>query len=207
MRAALTIALAAVASAALADGAPGRPRVDGAVLDVLSVADEVVARERLDQALGPAPVATLRATATDGGVDPGIRLRALRALGLYPSPESRAALHDALVARGRCDGDGAAVTGTDLVFVRAALEALGAIGDPEDVAWIVPCLQAKSRDLRVAAARSLRDLGASTAVCPLQRQRDVEVVPQVQSAISAALRRWPAQICPRSASTRSRTAE
>ena len=191
----------ALLTLALAGDAPARRDVPafavGVVEGVLAVADEVVPRARFDEVLGATPVPTLQAIANDPGLDVGVRLRAVRALGFYRLPESREALHGVISARGGCDGDGVAVTGTPLLFVRAVLESLGAIGDPDDVGRITPCLQAKSRDLRVAAARALRDLGASTAVCPLQHQRDVETVPQVQSAISEALRRWPAQICSR----------
>jgi HEAT repeat protein len=196
---ALALAIAAGASAEALD------RLDNPA--VLEVGDEELSRDRLDALLGAAAVQTLRNVINDDSADPGMRLRAVRALGVYPTPESRDALHGVLSARGRCQGDGADVTGTPLLFVRAALESLAAIGDPTDVDWIVPCLQARSRDLRAAAARALRDLGASTAVCPLQRRRDAEAEPQVQSAISEALRRWPPQNCARVMSVRQLTDE
>jgi HEAT repeat protein len=157
--------------------------------------------------MGGSAVAGLRAVINDGAADPGVRLRALRALGAFPTTESRDALHAVMTANGRCEGDGLAVTGTPLLQIRAALESLAAIGDPTDVDWIKSCLRARSRDLRVAAARALRDLGASTAVCPLQAQRDLEKVPQVQSAISEALRQWPPQFCSRDKSVRNLTDE
>jgi HEAT repeat protein len=188
-------------------GAERGGRLDDTVVDLLAAADEVATRERLDAVLGDAPLAELRQIAADDTVDLGVRLRATRALGLYPSDEARAALHQTMAERGNCVMDGAAVTGTPLLFVRAALEALGAMHDPRDAARIVPCLQANSRDLRVAAARALRDLGATAAVCPLQERREVETVPQVLSAISEALRRWPPQTCGPTAPTRSLTAE
>jgi HEAT repeat protein len=169
--------------------------LDGAIGDLLSAADEVPTRERLDAVLGDAPLAELKQVAADEALDVGVRLRATRALGLYPSDEARAALIQVITQRGSCVGDGAAVTGTPLLFIRAALEALGGMHDPRDVPQIVPCLQANSRDLRVAAARALRDLNATAAVCPLQARRAVETVPQVQSAISEALRRWPPETC------------
>ena len=204
---ALLTALVGLVLAGDGPGAERGGRLDGAVVDLLAAADEVATRERLDDVLGDAPLAELKQVAADEAVDVGVRLRATRALGLYPSDEARTALHQAMAERGNCVLDGAAVTGTPLLFVRAALEALGAMHDPRDVERIVPCLQANSRDLRVAAARALRDLGASTAVCPLQERREVETVPQVQSAISEALRRWPPQTCGRTASTPTLTAE
>jgi HEAT repeat protein len=200
---------AAVGLVLAGDGADARRggRLDGGIADLLSAADEAPTRERLDEVLGDAPLAELKQIAADDTLDLGIRLRATRALGLYPSIEARAALHQAMSERGDCVRDGAAVTGTPSLFMRAALEALGAMHDPLDVPRIAACLQANSRDLRVAAARALRDLGASTAVCPLQERRAVETVPQVQSAISEALRRYPPQPCGRSASTPALTAE
>jgi HEAT repeat protein len=201
------LALGPLAGAALADALEQR-RLDDGIADVLSIGDEVVTKARLDAALGPAPVEALRTiVGRTEAADDAAQIRAVRALGHYATPQSRQSLHDVLSSRGHCQGDGAAVSGADAVYVRAALEALGAIHDPADVEWIVPCLQAKSRDLRVAAARALRDLGASTAVCPLQAQRAVERVPQVVSALSEALRKWPAQICPSANSVRQRTAE
>jgi HEAT repeat protein len=200
----LIAAVLGAAGAAVAGG-DGRERhgIGGEVADVLAIGDEVVTRARLDASLGAAPVEALRKVVT--GIEPaedGARIRAVRALGYYPTAPARQTLHDVLSSRGHCQGDGAAVSGAPAVYVRAALEALGALGDPADVEWIVPCLQANSRDLRVAAARALRDLGASTAVCPLQARRAVETVPQVVSALSEALRRWPAQICPTANSVR-----
>jgi len=170
--------------------------------EVLAGGDFVATRAMLDGVLGGDPVGTLRGIATDiHNDDHGVRIRAIRALGLYPSPQAREALKLTLIAGDPCRHD-AALPPIDQLYVRAALEALGQIGDPEDVEWIVPCLKATSRDLRVAAARTLRDLGASSAVCPLQHQGAVETVPQVQLAISEALRRWPPQICPRESSVR-----
>jgi HEAT repeat protein len=201
------LALAVLGAAGAAVAASGdhleRHGIGDEVSDVLAIGDEVVTRARLDASLGPAPVEALRKIAT--GLEPandGARIRAVRALGYYPTAPARQTLHEVLSSRGHCQGDGAAVSGVAAVYVRAALEALGALGDPADVEWIVPCLQANSRDLRVAAARALRDLGASTAVCPLQARRAVEMVPQVVSALSEALRRWPAQICPTANSVR-----
>ena len=82
-----------------------------------------------------------------------------------------------------------AAAGVEVLELRAAIEALGVIGLPADVDTLVPLLDKEDcRDIRAAAARALRDIGSSTAIAPLRARLVKEASPQVQFAISDALR-------------------
>ena len=172
---------------AIASGARGDLPVAGVpsaqLVDALSGIDFVAQRPVLDLLLGATPGEALAAIAATETVDPGIRLRALRAIALYPSPESRAALTVEIAAHG------AATRGTELLHLRPAVDALGVIGQPEDVAAIVPMLdKEESRDVRATAAYALRDIGSSAASGPLRARLGKEHAEQVKFAISDALR-------------------
>ena len=68
-------------------------------------------------------------------------------------------------------------------------ESLGIVGQPEDVAVVVPLLdKEESRDVRAAAAYALRDIGSSAATGPLRVRLAKEKTEQVKFAISDALR-------------------
>ena len=141
-------------------------------------------RAALDTLLGTDPVASLAAIAdADAQIAPGVRIRALRALALYDTDPARTALRNAIAKHA------SSTSGVGVLELRAALEALGLIGDATDVATIVPFLdKEESRDIRAAAARALRDLGSTTAIAPLHARLAKEKVPQVQFWISDALR-------------------
>jgi HEAT repeat protein len=138
----------------------------------------------LDALLGTAALDTLSAIAAAGDdVAPGIRLRAIRAIALYPSDPARAQLTSMISVHSP------ATSGFELLQLLSAIEALGTIGTPADVATIVPLLdKEESRDIRSAAARALRDIGSATAIAPLHARLAKETVPQVQFWISDALR-------------------
>lgn len=180
--------LAAVALASAAHGDPSSiDPVSAAtpqVVDELTGVDFTAPRAALDDLLGANAVASLAAIAdADTQISPGVRLRALRALALYPEDDARTALRAAIVKHAT------ASAGLDILELRAAIEALGMIGDATDVARIVPFLdKEESRDIRAAAARALRDLGSTTAIAPLHARLAKEKVPQVQFWISDALR-------------------
>lgn len=165
-------------------GGPDEP----AIQDVLGAIDFVPSRDTLDAVLAPAPAQGLAEIATNPEADPGVRLRALRALAHYPSTEA----HDALLFV--IDAVDPPANGTQLLLLRASLETLGEIGSADDVAVITPFLSRddlvndRNRDLRAAAANALRVIGSPSAVPALRaRQRD-ESVPQVSLAITEALR-------------------
>lgn len=172
---------------ALASGARGELPASGlpsaATVDALSGIDFVAQRPTLDVLLAPTPVEALAGIAGNDDVDVGVRIRALRALALYPTPDARAALGVELLAHG------SATSGTELLQLRAAIESLGIVGQPEDVAVVVPLLdKEESRDVRAAAAYALRDIGSSAATGPLRVRLAKEKTEQVKFAISDALR-------------------
>jgi HEAT repeat protein len=149
----------------------------------------------IESAFGAQPLSVLIDVARDLTEDPGIRLRAYRAIGLYPTTEARLALTADLDI---LSGSG---LGTDLLYLRAAIEALGEQGEPNDVATLVPLLDFEaSRDIRAATADALRNIGSSTATGPLHDRLGTwpighplegmqkETSAQVRLAIARALR-------------------
>lgn len=167
-----------------AAGAPDEPSLQ----DVLGAIDFVPSRDTLDPLLAPTPAQGLAEIATSPDGDPGVRLRALRALSHYPSTEAHDALRFVIEALREPSN------GTQLLLLRAAIEALGEIGNGDDVEMITPFLSRddlvndRNRDLRAAAAHALRVIASPSAVPALRgRQRD-ETVPQVSLAITEALR-------------------
>jgi HEAT repeat protein len=155
---------------------------DGVAL--LTAIDFVPDRAALDALLGAdAEQQLIEVGSGTGDPDPGVRLRAIRALALYPTVTSRQALA-AMISFGRLS-----VRGRDVLFLRAAIEALGAIGDPDDVGVLLPLLQFEpSRDVRATTADALRELGSVAAIEPLRQRFAEEQSDQVRLAISQALR-------------------
>jgi hypothetical protein len=131
------------------------------------------------------PVQDLIDLARDGEADPGVRLRAYRALGLYPGGTARAALLEDLVALQPPE------PGIQQLYLRAVIEAVGQVGEPQDVVNLVSLLDYEpSRDIRAATADALRNLGChcDSARIPLGDRLDVETSQQVVLAIQHALR-------------------
>ena len=100
----------------LAEMATGNP-----VAELLSASDFVPQRPSLDQAAGTSAESELLALAADqsGETDIGIQLRAIRALAQYPGAETTDLLATVIAERGQASG-------TDTLFLRAAMEALAA---------------------------------------------------------------------------------
>ncbi|RMH45001.1 MAG: hypothetical protein D6689_01050 [Deltaproteobacteria bacterium] len=157
---------------------PGDP-----LRDLLGGVDYVPDRAALDGAIAGSPTDVLVALAQDAAADPGVRVRAVRALGLYPSDATRSALA-ALVAALR-----SSEAGYDLVLLRAALLSLGAVGGAGAAAAIAPALHHPSKDIRAAAATALGATGDKDAVAYLYEQLATEQDELVRQAISEALRR------------------
>ena len=160
------------------------------ILYALTSIDALPSKADLEAVLANPPneLAMLRGYATGSGYDFGVRLRAIRAIPHFCA-DRPAECHAAILAvlDGVDASDGSA--GQKLLRRRAAIEALGAAraGDPGDVARLVGFLGDGSRDLRVAAARALRDLCDPAAIAPLRQRRDVEQVAQVRHALDEAL--------------------
>ena len=166
-------------------------QLSDAALHALTMIDRVVTKTELIAAFGAQDTATaLVALAADPSTDVGVRLRAIRALPLFcSSPCSGTSIHTTLLAL----LSGPSTGGPSVLLKRAALEALGAAksGDLGDVSSIAAFLNHSSRDLRAAAASSLRVLCNTQALTPLRSRYQIEPFEQVRLAISEALRDLP----------------
>lgn len=159
---------------------------DPAVITLLGAMDHVPTRAQLEAVMGPSPIEELWDLIGIGATkkaSPGVRLRAVRALALYPGDEARAALRAVIATYG------AAREGLDLLLLRAAIESLATMGGAAAVADIAPFLQAEEcRDLRATAAYALGTIGSATAVPLLSQRQRTETKEQVKQAITEALR-------------------
>jgi|GEM_PF-1488561 len=143
---------------------------------------------------GSAAASQLVLIATDSSQDFGIRLRAIRSLASFCPPPSgqmsgcdpNSTTHMTLTQL--VDASGSAAAGSDLLTLRAALEALGQLQVAGDELQIAGYLDNPSRDVRATAALALRDLCNTAAIVPLRTRLQHESSAQVQLAISAALR-------------------
>jgi HEAT repeat protein len=143
------------------------------------------------ETLIPDPVVTLLAVAGGEQGKPvdaptELRLRAIRALSLFPAtPETRTRLRLLLTS------NLAGATGANILLAQAALESLGRITSPTDnveVVAVSDSLSHASRDIRVAAARALRQIGSSQYALDALRARErSEEVDAVKYAIYEAI--------------------
>lgn len=187
MRLRLAIVFVFVASAARAPAAPEAPPPSGD--DLLGAIDFAPVRADLDAAMPSGARDQLIAIALDKQEpNPGRRLRAIRALAHYPDDECRAALRSIMT-----DLDGT-LSGVDVLFLRAAIEALAVIGGSEAVLDIAHFLNSEGEDhlvgldIRATAAKALGTIGAESGAAPLYARQGVEQSKQVRFAISEALR-------------------
>jgi HEAT repeat protein len=169
---------------AVADVLVEPPPGDPAVIELLSGIDFVPARNALDRALGEGAVTELIALARGESdeADPGVRIRAYRALADYPAPATQRALTEAVGQHAAFD------RGIDLVYLRAAVDSLARVAGPEALVTLAPLLDHPSRDVRAGAADALAETGAPGAVLALRRRLQIESVEQVRLALSAAIR-------------------
>jgi len=154
--------------------------------ELLSGIDFVPDRGALDGLMGdsaPAELISIARGRDANLVDAGLRIRAYRALALYPSPDIAAVLHTAVAEHG------AAARGVDTLYVRAAMESLALVDPDAAVASLEPMLAHASQDVRACAAHALGATGSRDAVPILHTRLPVEPVLQVQLAIADALRR------------------
>ena len=164
--------------------------IDHPVGQLLSGIDFVPEREEIDSLLGGGAPAELLAIARGENTemsDPGLRIRAYRALALYPSPDTETALLDAVTRHG------AAESGVEIVYLRAAMESLAEVASNGSlvsvaIATLSPMLDHPLRDVRADAARALGATGGDGAVPALRARLAVEEVLQVRLAITQALR-------------------
>ncbi len=126
---------------------------------------------------------------SQGTVDLGVQLRAIRALTHYcQTPCGTHEAHGTLATLATTPRYRDAARGSDLLVLRAAIESLGVLRVPGDVAILLPQLDHPSRDIRAATAHALRDLGNTQAIPALRTRYQLEQRQQVRIAISDALR-------------------
>lgn len=163
------------------------PVGDPEVVELLSGISYSPNKNSIDLVMGAAAIEDLIAIAEDSsaGSDPGVRIRAWRALGEYPlSPDANLA-SDAL--RAGVTEFASATTGTDLLLLRACMLSLAQLDGDNSVADLVPRLSHTSRDIRASAAQALGITGSSAAYQPLLDRALVEQEAQVKLAIADAL--------------------
>ena len=163
------------------------------IVDALTPIDAVPASDDVNHGCGtPTDAGThLAQIAAGPNTDSAADGRAIRALAQYKSTDlGSTAAHDALVHVFGLPLYHDAKLKSELLVLRAVIEALGACPDkqPTDVDLLVPMLQHQSRDIRAATAFALRDLGNTNAIGPLSDRQKAEQVDQVSIAISKALR-------------------
>jgi HEAT repeat protein len=149
--------------------------------DELGGVDYVPTREALDAVIGEAPALTLiaLATADDGELDPGVRLRALRALEHYPGNDTELALTTSI------ESLAGANSGIDTLYLRAAL---AVVAGEDAIEIVAPSLGHANKDVRAAAATALGATGSADAKPWLYERLEVEDDAMVELAISAAIR-------------------
>lgn len=159
--------------------------IDTELRDALSGIDYVPDRSLLDGLLGADADSDLAAIGrdVDGEVDSGLRIRAYRALALYPSASSQDALLDAVA-----DHSSVLITqGVEVVYAKVAMDSLATVAGGGAVGQIGVVLDHPSRDLRAAAASALAKTGSVAAISPLRARRAIETEPLVIVAIERAL--------------------
>ena len=201
-----TLAVLAWSVTARGDGVP----LGSVATDALTPIDTMPNPTYLDTVFANDTLTNLRSLALDADptapVDFGVQLRAIRTLVTYcPDPSVGPCgvgtiAHDTLSAI--VDGYGTTGTATprDVLRLRAAIEALGLAGRSAgldaDVGRIDQFLSHQSRDIRTTTAKALGSLCNTQAQLPLRVRLQSEQIPQVQLAISAALRDLGTGQCP-----------
>lgn len=161
--------------------------------DALTQVDSLPSSAQLNSVHDGGAVAALenlRTIALADTVDPGVQIRAVRALPQYcdlPCSATHEA-HVTLTSLVTTPRFRDARSGSDVLVLRAGIESLGLLRVAEDMDLLVPQLSHPSRDIRAAAAHALRDLGNPAAIDALRGRRAEEQVPQVELAIDDALR-------------------
>ena len=163
------------------------PGGDPEVVELLSGISYSPTKNSIDLVMGSAALEDLITIAEDSssGSDPGVRIRAWRALGEYPLSPDATLASDAL--RNGIAEFATAEQGTNLLFLRACLLSLAQLEGGESVASLVPHLSHQSRDIRASAAQALGITGSSEAYPYLLDRALVEEEDQVKLAIADAL--------------------
>jgi hypothetical protein len=179
---ALSTALIALPADRAVPAAPNDPQIEGPLRDALSGIDYIAGRSVFDDLLGTAANTDLVAIArTDGDIDPGLRVRAYRALALYPTELSRDELVAAVADHTTVDAD----DGIETVYGRAAMDALAQVAGASAVDDLSPVLEHPSADMRAAAAMAMAKTGAADAVIALRAR----LAGETDAMVLVALRR------------------
>ncbi len=171
--------LALVATAPAADGnIIARTRIEQSLsgFDYLPTAAAI-----LESSSGDLSQLLTLAASSDPTISPGMRARALRALGQFPDDIARSTLTNAVMTY-RDSGDRLQV-----IFLLAAVEGLGQNGGDAAVPVLASVLTSDQRDARVAAALALAATDSPDACAPLRVQNTHETNPQVRAALQTAL--------------------
>ncbi|HWU89605.1 MAG TPA: HEAT repeat domain-containing protein [Kofleriaceae bacterium] len=183
MGAVLVLSLCALPARGQESGPPPQ------VVHTLTAFDSIPTKQELTRLLGPTnELALLSSYALDPQLDFGVRLRAVRAMPSF-CPEYPQQCHDAIWAVLQDIDATSDAPGRKILRQRAAIEALGLARrrDPNDLPLLLSFLGNASRDLRVAAARAMRDLCDPAALPALQLRLGVDESQQVKLAISQAV--------------------
>jgi HEAT repeat protein len=173
--------------------ARGSTELTQQVQNVLSTMDIVPTEVEIDTAFNDhaQALAGLVTIVADVGTDVGIQLRAIHALSKYcaaPQCVDSDVAHQTLVSVITANYDPNVSTGSSVVILRAAVEAIGPQRVGTDLPLLAPMLGHTSRDIRAATAHALRDLCNTEAIAPLRIQQQNETSDQVRQAITEALR-------------------
>ena len=179
--------------AGAATSARGSTELTQQVQNVLSTMDIVPTQVELDNAFidHASALAGLVVIANENGIDYGIRLRAIHALSKYcaaPQCVDSDLAHQTLVDVIKANNDSQITSGTPIVMLRGAVEAIGPQRVGTDLTLLAPLLAHSSRDIRAATAHALRDLCNTEAINALRTQQQNETSDQVRQAITEALR-------------------
>lgn len=157
------------------------------VVELLSSTTSAPSKSRIELVMGATAVDDLIEIAEDTSpeANPSLGIRAYHALGEFAqSAESetiRLALKAAVAQR---VGES---SGTQLLYLRAAMLSLAKVGMDQSVPDLLGLLSHSSRDIRAACAQALGITGSPLAIEPLRTRALVEPELQVQIAIADAL--------------------
>ena len=177
--------MAVAAVLLVANGFQHAAPIEDPLRDALSGIDYVAGKSVFDDLLGASADTDLVTIARDldNDADPGLRVRAYRALQHYDTPLVESALTDAVNEHAAFDK----LVGVEVIFAKAAMDSLAAVAGDTAVPTIAVVLDHPSRDLRVSAARALARTESPAAVAPLQTRLQSETDPLVSLALQRAL--------------------
>ncbi len=137
------------------------------------------------QAITHAPAKPLMTIAADAHAATLVRARAVAALRLFPSSDTRSFLAGLIEAKAKT------ADATERLLVRRAAIALGWLGGPDVCEQIAVLFENEDSEVRVDAAIGLGLTRAAEAPALLRKQLTVETVARVRDQIERQLRSLP----------------